>query len=96
MLKLMFSNYRGKGTNAKGLRLTNAGLQMMIPCFTHYDIPTPGERTAKTGEILYLDRNATLPYFIGAGRIVVFEGTLGMKLKLFGGDILEIIKIESL
>lgn len=96
MMTLMFSNYRGKGTNAQGLRLTNSGLQFMLPYFKHYDMTTPESRDIRTGEILYLDRNATLPYYCAMGRIVVFETTLGMKLRLWGGDISAIIKIESL
>jgi hypothetical protein len=93
--RLMFSNYRGKGTNAKGLRLTNSGLQMMLKHFTHYVIELAADRKIQTGELLYLDRRATLPYFCSDKKLVVFETELGMKLKLYNGDINSIIAIES-
>lgn len=96
MVTLMFSNYRGRGTNAHGLRLTNTGLQFMLPYFVHYEATTPEKRAIRTNELLYLDRKARLPYFCAEGRIVVFETELGMKLKLWGGDISALVRIESL
>lgn len=95
VVRLMFSNYRGKGTNARGLRLTNSGLQMMLGYFTHYEVNLPQGRKIQTGELLYLDRRAKLPYFCSDQKLVVFEGELGMKLKLYDGDISALISIES-
>ncbi|RYF15754.1 MAG: hypothetical protein EOO77_13070 [Oxalobacteraceae bacterium] len=95
VVRLMFSNYRGKGTNARGLRLTNSGLQMMLGYFTHYEVNLPQGRHIQTGELLYLDRRAKLPYYCSDQKLVVFETELGMKLKLYNGDIGALITIES-
>lgn len=95
VVKLMFSNFRGQGTNARGLRLTNSGVQMMMRYFKYFEVKLPAGRTIQTGELLYLDRRATLPYFYSAEKLVVFETELGMKLKLYDGDINALITIES-
>ena len=95
IVRMMFSNYRGKGTNARGLRLTNSGMQMMIRYFRYFEIKLHKDRKIQTGELLYLDRRATLPYFYSNEKMVLFETELGMKLKLYDGDIAALISIES-
>ncbi len=95
IVKMMFSSYRGKGNDARGLRLTNTGLQMMMEYFRHYEVKFPESRRLQTGELIYLDRRATLPYFCSDEKLVVFETELGMKLKLWDGDISRLAAIES-
>lgn len=96
IMKMMFSSVRGKGDQSRGLRLTNAGLQMMQPYFRNVQIRLPEGRKLQTRELLYLDRRATLPYFCSNEKIVSFETELGMKLRMWDGDIARLAEIESL
>lgn len=93
MIRLLFSNYRGRGVHGRGLRLTHTGLQIMLGYFVAYTAQI--DRNIQAGELLYLDRKATLPYFCSNEKIVVFETALGMAIKLHGGDIAAMIAIES-
>lgn len=93
--RMMFSNFRGKGDETLGMRLTSGGLKMMLDCFQHVIVLLPKGRKIQTGELLYLDRRAKLPYFCSDEKLIVFETELGMKIKLYGGDINAIIAVES-
>lgn len=95
VVKLMFSSVRGRGETARGLRLTNSGLQMMMDHFRYFEVLFPAERNIKTNELIYLDRRARLPYFCSSKKLVLFETELGMKLKLWDGDIARLCEIES-
>lgn len=95
LIRMMFASYRGKN-DAKGLRLTNFGMQVLRSVFMCYEIKLPDEHTLKAPEILYLDHRATLPYFVSNEKIVVFETELGMKIKLADGDINTLIEIEGI
>lgn len=94
-VRLMFSNYRGRDEKARGLRLTNIGLEMMKSYFHFYEIRLPEGRRVASNEILYLDRRATLPYYYSHEKIVVFETDLGLKLKLADGEIATLIEMEA-
>lgn len=93
-VRMMFSNYRGR-EESRGLRLTNFGLQVMARFFRSYEIAMPEGHQLRSPEILYLDGRAKLPYYVTDAKLVVFEGELGMKLKLADGDINTLIEIES-
>jgi hypothetical protein len=87
VMKLMFSNVRGRGAAAKGLRLTSHGLDIMGENFKYVEIKFREERKHPVGDLLYLEREARLPYFCSAEKIVLFETTLGVKLRFYDGDI---------
>lgn len=86
----LFLNYR----TDRGLRLTNFGLQMMKTCYRSYEVDLTGEKRTSP-ELLYLDRNATLPYHLQGDRLILFESDLGMKIKMADGSIARLIAIES-
>lgn len=94
LVRMMFSSYRGRA-DARGLRLTNFGLQVMRAAFKSYEIACPEGHRLRAPEILYLDHRASLPYFVSDERVVLFESELGMKLKLADGDIGTLLEIES-
>lgn len=96
VVKLMFSSVRGRGETARGLRLTNSGLQMMMEHFKYFEVKFPEGHKLQANELVYLDRRAHLPYFCSAEKIVLFETELGMKLKLMDGDITRLCEIETL
>jgi hypothetical protein len=95
VVRMMFSNFRGRDERARGLRLTNIGLEMMKSYFHYYEIRLPEGRRIASNEVLYLDRRATLPYFYSHEKIVVFETELGIKLKLADGEIATLIQMEA-
>ena len=88
--RLMFSNYR----SGRGFRLTNFGLQLMKTCYRSYEVDLISKKITSP-EILYLDRNASLPYHLQGVQLILFESDLGMKIKLAGGSIKRLVAIES-
>lgn len=94
LVRMMFSSYRGRA-DARGMRLTNFGLQVMRSVFKSYEIALPEGHRLRVPEILYLDHRASLPYFVSDERVVLFESELGLKLKLADGDLATLIEIES-
>lgn len=94
IVRMMFSSYRGRDGASRGMRLTNIGLEIMKSYFTFFEIKMPENHMVQSGELIYLDRRATLPYFFSNDRIVVFETELGIKLKLADGDIPTLIEME--
>lgn len=95
IVRMMFSNFRGRDNKARGLRLTNMGLELMKSYFRAYEIAMPEGHRVQSRETLYLDKRATLPYFFSNEKVVVFETELGVKLKLADGDINTLIEIET-
>lgn len=91
----MFSNFRGKGEESRGLRLTNMGLEVMRAYFKSYDIALPEGHQIDIRRLLYLDRRATLPFFYSHDKLVLFEGDLGLKLKLADGDLDILMEIDG-
>jgi hypothetical protein len=87
----MFSNQRG----SRGVRLTKFGLQIMQGYFETYAIKVPGDEVIKPTHLMFLDEHATLPYYCGDGRIVVFDAELGVKLRLVDGRLSVLASIES-
>lgn len=86
----MFSNHRGQ----RGVRLTNFGLQIMESYFQSYTVSVPKDEVVKPSHLVFLDERATLPYYCGQGKIVVFDGELGVKLKLVDGRLSTLVSIE--
>lgn len=86
----MFSNHRGQ----RGVRLTNFGLQIMESYFESYAISVPKDEVIKPSHLVFLDERATLPYYCDQGKIVVFDGELGVKLKLVDGRLSTLLSIE--
>lgn len=95
MVRMMFQNFRGRDKAARGLRLTNFGVQVMKGYFQAYEIETPGDKIGSP-ELVYLDRRAKLPYHVGEdGNLVMFDPELGIKLKLADGDIRTLIEMDG-
>jgi hypothetical protein len=87
----MFSNQRG----SRGVRLTKFGLQVMQGYFETYEVKVPQDEVIKPSHLMFLDEHATLPYYCGDGRIVVFDDELGVKLRLVNGRLSVLASIES-
>lgn len=95
VVRIMFSNYRGRDAAARGLRLTNIGLGLMKQYFKAYEIDLPKGHKVHNREVIYLDKKATLPYYFSDEKVVLFESTLGIKLKLADGDIRILMEIDA-
>lgn len=96
VMTLMFTSVRGKGSAARGMRLTSYGLDIMGESFKCVEIKLRDGKNLHAADLVYLDRNARLPYFVSGDKIVVFETFLGMKLRLWDGDIAQLRAIEGL
>ncbi len=98
VVRLLFSNYR----RGKGLHLSDIGLQLMKSYFKAYEIRTPEYHSVATAKgkqvrarhLVYLDGHVSLPYFCTIDSIVLFELSLGTKIKLADGDIQILIAME--
>jgi hypothetical protein len=111
IMYLIFRSYRGKiadGT-AKGQKLTFLGLKLLSLLFRPYEISVPDDYVVKSRDLLFMDRRAKLPYFLGKEepadpkkpdpnaktRLVVFEADLGVMLKLNDGSISDLRTMPS-
>lgn len=79
-----FRNVRGTGASARGLRLTDEGVEMMKSFFAHWIISLPADYTPKTQHIIFMDRIATMPWHLHGPTLTLFEPDLAMRLKLVG------------
>jgi hypothetical protein len=87
LIMVMFANVRGAGDDLKGTRLSPLGLRLMQAFFRSYDVNIQEARQHSGREILYLERLAVFPYFLGANKIVVFEDDLAISLTMLDGDL---------
>jgi hypothetical protein len=92
--QLIFKNYRGDPSKAKGLKLSEVGLQLMKSFFKGYDVPMPEGYKVKLPHLLYLDRISTLPYFINNKCFTTFDSDLAMMLKLSDSKIETLIEAK--
>ena len=98
----LFQSFRKRGDDPIGMRLKWLGLQLLSCYFRPYDIPIPEDYVLGSKDLLWLDRRAKMPYYIGRGeeskdskggkdtspiRLVVFDAKLGVYLKLADGMI---------
>ena len=94
--KWVFSSTRGTGDNLRGLRLHSLGYELMKSCYQCYEIDMPEDTKLTASQLLYLDRTATLPYYIDRtnSKLMLFEASLGVKLKLVDGSISALMEID--
>lgn len=90
----IFANFRGADAS-RGLRLTKFGVEIMKKYFWFFAIPLPEGAAVKPKTLLYLDRRATMPYYVSNEGYVVFERDLGFKLKLAEGNMDVVREIEG-
>lgn len=95
VMKIMFANLRGRGERARGLRLTSYGLDIMGECFRYVEVKFSEDRRHSLADLLYLERATKLPYFCSPQRLVFFESILGMKMRLYDGDIARLRAVEE-
>lgn len=95
VVRMMFQNFRGRDTTARGLRLTNFGKEIMQSYFQSYEIAAYEGKKPGDLELVYLDRRAKLPYHISEnGTVVMFDPELGIKLTLIDGDIKSLSEMD--
>ena len=84
---LIFHSYRGNETSAKGMRLSDVGLNLLKSFFKSSNIKLPGGSKITLPQLLYLDRVSQMPYWISDAHITIFDTELGMMLKLVEGNL---------
>lgn len=87
-----FRNIRGRDENARGLRLSDEGLDMMKAFFASWALPLPEGYVHLPRHIIYLDRITSMPWHLGNGFLTFFEADLAMRAKL-AGDIESLMKL---
>jgi len=99
---LIFHSFRGGQDKPKGMRLTWLGYNILKDYFRPYDIDVPADYLVTSRDLIYLDRRAKMPYYVGKGpdgkgayTLVVFEPSLGILLKLADGMISNLRNMES-
>jgi hypothetical protein len=90
--QLIFISFRGAQGTAKGLKLSDVGLQLLKTCVQSYDIFLGEGAKVKLPHLLYLDRISKLPYYIDNKSpikkvLTTFDSELAMMLKLADGKI---------
>lgn len=84
---MIFHSYRGNQTVAKGMRLSDVGLNLLKSFFKCYDIKLQSGYAVKLQHLIYLDRVSNMPYWLSKEYCTIFDTELGMMLKLTDGDI---------
>jgi hypothetical protein len=69
-----------------GLRLTEAGFDVVDRLITTYEIPFPSDMKLTTQVIIFLDKFIDCPYFITKQSIFVTNERKAVELTLFSGD----------
>jgi len=83
LLRQFFLNYR-EGNSAKGLRLSNLGLQMAKIHFASWDIILDGSWKPKSKHVIFLDRYSKMPYHLCGNMLTLFDKQFALHLKLIG------------
>lgn len=93
LVRLLFKNFRGgnEGEN-RGLALTNGGLAIMQLYFRSYTINMPDDYVPQSKHLLYMDRLASMPWYLDRENLILFEPELAMRAKL-AGDIETLIQV---
>lgn len=90
--QLIFINFRGApGNTAKGLKLSDIGLQLLKTYVQSYDVFLGEGVRVTLPHLLYLDRISILPFYIDNKTskkvLTTFDSDLAMMLKLADGKI---------
>lgn len=84
---LIFHSYRGNEESARGLRLSEVGLQLLKTFFKCYHVQMPAGYAIKLPHLLYLDRVSKMPYWLSDKDVVLFDTELGVMLKMSDGSL---------
>jgi hypothetical protein len=88
---VIFSSYRGGSDQAKGMRLSDEGLQLLKAFFKCHDVYlVPGYKQTLP-HILYMDRVAKMPYWMNDKYCAMFDSELAMMLRLAEGRIQDLV-----
>lgn len=82
--RLLFANFRGSNTEARGLLLTQGGLAIMSVFFKAYEVNFQEPLLITGKHLLYLDRICKAPWHIDVDCLTLFDPDLAMKAKLVG------------
>lgn len=96
VMRQLFSNYRGDGATAKGMRLSSHGLSIMSRIFEPIKV-LPNDKTPITSrQQLFLDRVSALPYFYSSvAGFILFDQGLGVRLVLANGSVDLLMRLEG-
>lgn len=96
VMRQLFSNYRGDGDTAKGMRLSSHGLSIMSRIFEPIKV-LPNDKTPITSrQQLFLDRVCVLPYFYSTlAGFILFDQGLGVRLVMANGSVDTLMRLEG-
>lgn len=84
---LIFHSYRGNEKSARGLRLSDVGLNLLKAFFKSYHMLMPPGYVVKLPHLLYLDRVSKMPYWLSDKDLTLFDTELGVMLKMTDGSL---------
>jgi hypothetical protein len=88
---LIFHSYRGNDKSAKGMRLSDMGLNLLKAFFKCNNVKMPGGTKITLPHLLYLDRVSQMPYWVSDEYLAIFDTELGMMLTLAAGNLNHLI-----
>lgn len=83
LCRAVFSNPRNSG-NGHGLRLTDTGLLILVNFFEYHTLDNDALYKIKTQDILFIDRHSKSPWHLNSERLILFDFSLAVKIKLAG------------
>jgi hypothetical protein len=86
--------------NTRSLRLRAEGFRLLARFFEPFPVDLPPEREIRSSYVIYLDRQASLPWYIGQSRgvrqITLFDSRMATELRLRGDDFDKLLKSRRL
>ena len=87
----IFHSFRGNEQSAKGMRLSDIGLNLLKAFFKSHTINLPAGYVVTYPHLIYLDRVSAMPYWIDDKCLTTFDSELGMMLRLVDDNIQSLI-----
>lgn len=84
LIRNIFINYRKTSEGARGLRIHGEAELLLSYYFDSYKIPLGDPYIAKPSHLVFLDRAATMPWYINSEGLVLFEKELAMRARMLG------------
>lgn len=82
LIRNMFINYRKTSDGARGLRIHGEAELLLSYYFDSYKIHLGDPYVVKPAHLVFLDRVTTMPWYINAEGLVLFERELAMRARM--------------
>lgn len=91
LIRKTFIAYR----NGRGLRLSKLGQDLMQACFESYEFEMEPKDSEYLPFILFLDKQARMPYYWQGRKLIVYDTNFAIWLRLAGGSLATLMQTKG-